>query len=605
MEHKFFEITNFKGISHVKINFEAQPRGSVYTLVGLNESGKTTILEAIDLMNLRSDSLGPQNLLGYAAKDVHELIPISKRSNFNDKIIIKAGYRIDIEDNEKIRKHLKAFHKFELTEDVQDFEIVKSFAFENSEAISNKPSEVWTVKFIGKKKGMKRARALVGEEWGAMAAFMRTMLPSILYFPNFLFEFPDKIYLEDPVTDKAKHAFYRTILQDVLDSIGDNTKLETHVLARAKAGAPHDNRALESVLLNMGGDITKRVFNAWNRIFKRSIGRKEIVVRHDKDEDGAWYLQLRLKDGNEVYSISERSLGFRWFFIFLLFTQYRGYRRDVSNTVLFLLDEPASNLHPSAQTQLLDSFGNFPANTAIIYTTHSHHMINPAWLENTFVVKNEGVEYEAEEDTYSSKKTVIALDRYRNFAAAHPDQSTYYQPVLDVLEYSPSKLENVPSVVMVEGKNDFYTLKYFHEKVLRRPKAINLMPGGGAGSLDNVIRLYLAWGREFIVILDSDTEGDAQKTRYEDLFGVLVGDRIFTLRDIDPAFKKNMEQVLPQADRLLIQTTAYPATVSYKKTHFNRAIQELYLTNRISTISATTIANFEKILEFCEQKLNL
>lgn len=359
-------------------------------------------------------------------------------------------------------------------------------------------------------KRAKKEKLLEGDNWQAAIKHLRTLLPSVLYFPNFLFEFPDRIYLEETEVDDEKHRLYRTILQDVLDSIGDATNLSTHVLARAKAGTKHDRQALDIVLLKMGVNISKTVFENWNRIFKHRAGNREIVVNCDQDEQSKWYLQLRLKDGSELYTIGERSLGFRWFFAFLLLTQYRGFRKNAPKNVLFLFDEPASNLHSSAQTQLLESFGRLAEKCAIMYTTHSHYMINPAWLEGAYVVKNEGLDYNREDD-YKAKNTNITLHRYRQFVAQHPTQTTYFQPVLDVLDYSPGKLENVPNVVMLEGKNDYYTLKYMQERILNRAEEMHLMPGGGAGSLDDVIRLYLAWGREFVVLLDSDKGGSREK----------------------------------------------------------------------------------------------
>ncbi len=320
-------------------------------------------------------------------------------------------------------------------------------------------------------------------------------------------------------------------------------------------------------------------------------------------EEGRWFLQLQLKDSGAYYSISDRSLGFRWFFTFLLLTHYRGFRKTDNDNVIFLFDEPASNLHPSAQAQLLESFGTFPGNSSIIYTTHSHHMINPDWLEGTYVVRNEGVDYEADED-FNAKKTLITLEKYRKFAATHPNQSTYFQPVLDVLNYTPSKLDNVPNVVMVEGKNDYYTLKYFNDKIISPARDINLMPGGGAGSLDEAIRLYLAWGRQFIILLDSDKSGAKEKERYHGLFGALVKGRIFSLEDVEPAWKKKeLENLLDSADRDLIQRTSYPTATKFNKTHFNRAIKELFLTNDVLSLSATTISNFQQILKFCEEQL--
>jgi len=364
----------------------------------------------------------------------------------------------------------------------------------------------------------------------------------------------------------------------------------------------------ESVLSKMGSNISRTVFTNWNRIFKRTSGRKEIVVKiyKEKDAEGQehWYLQLRLKESDEYYSISARSLGFRWFFAFRLLTHYRGFRQGVPDNVLFLFDEPASNLHSTAQSQLLESFAQFPPNSSIVYTTHSHHMINPAWLEGTFVVKNEGLEYDDSYDDYSAANTEITLHKYREFAVKHPNQTNYYQPILDVLDYCPSNLENIPDVVMLEGKNDFYTLKYVNEKIFQNTNNINLMPGAGAGSLDSAIRLYLAWGRNFIVLLDSDEGGRTQKERYQKTFGILVENKIFSLEDINTKWKKKtMEGLFTDSEMDIIQRQSYPDSLKYNKKHFNRAIQEAYLNNKIINLSKTTKSNFERVIEFCNKNL--
>jgi predicted ATP-dependent endonuclease of OLD family len=602
MKHSYFEIHNFKGIDSIRLDFESHPHSNIYTLVGLNESGKTTILEALNFL-AGGSALDPLNLQGYSISDMHGLIPIGKKANFNEEIVVRAGYELDDEDNKGIRNHLWDILHFDLTQNIDKIVLERKYRFQDSKLIEDPTNTYWDAKFIGKKKRGKIERELSGEDWQQAIRYVKKLLPSVLYFPNFLFEFPERIYLEDIEVDDAKHRLYRTILQDVLDSIADGTNLDVHVLARAKSGAPHDRDALDSVRLRMGAHISRTVLENWNLIFKQRAGNMQIDVRCDHDEDNKWYLELRLKDGSEYYKIRERSLGFRWFFAFLLLTQYRGFRRNAPKNVLFLFDEPASNLHSSAQKKLLDTFGELAEKCSIIYATHSHHMINAAWLEGTYVVKNEGLDYNNEED-YNARNTIITLHKYRNFVAQHPDQTNYFQPILDVLDYSPSELENVPNVVMVEGKNDFYTLKYFQDKVLNHADKINLMPGGGSGSLDSPIRLYLAWGRQFIVLLDSDKAGTKEKARYENLFGALVKDRIFLLEDINSSWKKReMESLLEASDQNKIQKSAYPGVASFNKKNFNRAIQELYLTNQQLKLTARTVAKFEKIFKFCSNKL--
>ena len=610
MKHTHFHIYNFKGIADIRFDLMSHPQSHVYTLVGLNESGKTTILEAINFVNYHTETTKALDFPGTFDVDSHDLIPISKKANFTDSIFVEAVYNLDYDDEENIRQFCKKELGFQLTKNLGRIVIKRMYQYTDSKIVANKSVWFWTITLEGKRKGARKPIFLSSQEdeWQPIVAHIRTLLPSIIYFPNFLFEVPDKIYLELTGNDRIAeiHSYYKLILQDILESLDDNLELSRHILLRAKSGDQRQKEHLDAVLLKMGNNITQTIVKQWNQIFGKRLIGKEIRVSWNEDDKGI-YLQMRIRDNNELYKLSERSLGFRWFFAYMLLTQYRGFRKDATGGVLFLLDEPASNLHPSAQSQLLKSFEKLQG-SSIIYTTHSHHMINPAWLEGTYVVKNDGISYEGEDDDYTARNTIITLKRYREFAVEHPDQLTYFKPILDVLDYCPSQLENVPDVVMLEGKNDFYMLKYFTEILLGSSHQLNLMPGGGAGTLDSPIRLYLAWGRDFIVLLDSDDAGTKQRERYINLFGEIVKDRIFTLADIMENWRgKGMEYLIEDEDRKRIQTAIYtqPEGYSFNKTHFNRAIQELYLLKRGIEINENSRKSIEGILGFCADKLGL
>jgi hypothetical protein len=66
---------------------------------------------------------------------------------------------------------------------------------------------------------------------------------------------------------------------------------------------------------------------------------------------------------------------------------------------------------------------------------------------------------------------------------------------------------------------------------------------------------------------------------------------------------KEMEWLIAHNDRLAIQQSAYPKDQSYSKTHFNRAVQELYLTDKRPIVAAQTLQNFQQVIEFCREKL--
>src|SRR5690242_10857904 len=112
MRYTKFIIKNFKGIKELTIDLNKEPKSKVFTLVGLNESGKTSILEAINLLS--------QNVI---QSKRHELIPKSEKINFNQIISVKGELEISEEDFKKIStfvasngyKELVAFDSLEIS----------------------------------------------------------------------------------------------------------------------------------------------------------------------------------------------------------------------------------------------------------------------------------------------------------------------------------------------------------------------------------------------------------------------------------------------------------------------------------------------------------
>lgn len=597
MKFTYFKIENFKGIGKETLDLSKNPDSKVFTLVGLNESGKTTVLEAINYFAYKQESLKALQLDSYEVNDIHRLIPINMRDNFNGFISIEAGVEFDDNDIQAIKKEFKEKQGILLTKYSNKISYTQKYCFKSSIHQSEEDENLWEYDFEGIIKGGRKSRRLVNEEALTVNALIKKRLPSILYFPNFLFEFPEKIYLDSSIND-SKHKFYQKIIQDVLDSLDNDTNIAEHLVKRIKSNDENEKRNLRTLIGKMQKQLTKVIFDKWNQIFNKQITKAEIILLHDTDEKGA-YLEFNIKDDVDTYRIIERSLGFRWFFVYIFLTQFRSYRKEHKNA-FFLFDEPASNLHPSAQLELLKSFERLPK---VLYTTHSHYLINPTWLENTFVIKNEAIEYDKEEE-YKSKNTNIKITKYRDFAVHYPNQTSYFQPILEVLDYRPANLELVPNVLITEGKDDFYIYNYFQEIIIAGQNNLKIVPGTSASNLGNLISLYLGWGRNFIVLLDSDKEGYAQKTRYEDLFGKSISDRILTYKNIHTNWDDfETEDLFSDEDKLSIQQKSYPQDKKYNKKLFNRSIQELYVKNVTITLSNESQQNLEKVVDFLKEKL--
>jgi predicted ATPase len=596
LEYTYFELENFRGIQRLRLDLSASPKQRIFTLVGLNESGKTTILEAINHFTQaghNTETLGPLELPRYAISNLHSLIPIAQRSNFNGVVRCKYGLALDEADVASLTANLKKVRGFKDVTLGNLLEIEQKIVFKDSKHVAAESKVFWVWNRRGRKGKAKLSSVILGDDWVELISSTRKLIPSVLYFPTLLFDFPEKIYLEDSQPPDKKREFYRLVLQDILDATNTGATVTTHIVERAKSVEMSDKRNLDSLLLEMGRHVTKTVFDAWNKTFKTKAQERNIRFKCEKENDGRLYLLLELEDADGQYQLNERSLGFRWFFIFLLLTHYRGFRKGASRNVLFLFDEPASNLHASAQAQLLSSFGTISEKCMIMYTTHSHYMIDAKYLEGTFVIKNEGLHEEEDlNGEYSARKTNITSTKYRTFAVMHPDQTHYYKPVLDVLDYQPGSLENVPNMVMLEGKTDFYVLKYMSEIILKRNRTHHFLPGTGAGNLNCLIQLYLGWGREFRVLLDADKEGAKQKQRYIELFGPTLESRCSTLENVDVAWSGYSLERLFDEDE-----------TKFNKTHFHRAIQEALILNREIVVSNFTRQNFEKLFLFLDREL--
>jgi predicted ATP-dependent endonuclease of OLD family len=604
MRYTSFEITNFRGIENVKLNLVSKPESNIHCLVGLNESGKTTVLEAINYFTYNSDGLNALELKGYSIDDPNSLIPIAKRSNFSSPIKIEIDLDLNESDELFIRKEVKSKHEFAMTRDINKIKITQVLEFENSKFKKN--TNLWSLNIFGKKNGSKKEIYVVKrteqELWLGVLEIIKLRIPEILYFPNFLFDFPERIILDENAdVDKGKHKFYSDIFQDILDSLNNDVNVKTHIVDRAKSSESSDKVSLDQLLLDASRSVSKNVFSQWNNIFKSKYNDKKIVLKYGVDDKSRCYIEFKIEENGAIYNVTERSLGFRWFFVFFLLTYYRARRLSSGGAVLFLFDEPASNLHQSAQAQLLKTFAKISESSQIIYTTHSHHLINPAWLDATHIVRNEGLHSPEEIEDYDSSKTKVLLFPYRSFVTTHPDQRAYFQPILDILDYCPSDFEMVDSVVMTEGKGDFYWLKYFLEIESDKELNYKMLPGTGSGSLHSSIQLYLAWGKNFLVLLDDDAAGKKEKERYIELFGPAVEDKIKTYKDINSDFAGfEVEDLLQKSEVIEIQKLFYPEDSKFNKTHAMRSVQELLAKKTKFTLSESSQKNVSSVLGFCQ-----
>lgn len=583
------EAQNFKGIEHIELNLDNAPFNNVFTLVGINESGKTTILEAINSFEYNEEK--NLSLISNAILPSKEkIIPIKDKINFNGSIKIAFTLLLNENDKKELKEYLLKQFDFELLEEIDVITTEQIYNYKNSNYENT--SYKWNMPLRGKpqKSRTKKMADLGEEEWKKTVEFIKTKMPKILYFPTALFDLPDKIYL-DPINDQDyKSKFYSLVVQDILDSLNEQLNIKEHLVDRINSANPTDKDHVKQVCLRIGRVLSSEILKTWSTVLTNKA--KGIAVDVDKDEKGI-FIEFKIEGEDGFFHLSDRSLGFRWFFVFLLLTQFRGKRKNEDKHIIFLFDEPAANLSQKAQKQLIESLEKISDKCTIIYTTHSQHLINPAWLEGAYIVTNDA--YNGEDEDFVVQDTNINIYRYREFVNLFPQKVSYFQPILDVLEYVPNELDVCDNAIILEGKNDYYTLNYFF-KVLLEKKDLILLPGMSCSNADSLISLYSGWGKEFGVLLDSDEAAKSSKKRYEEKFGFIVNDRIITLKDINSKWtNKNMETILSASDRLKIQKECFPDSKNFSKNMYNKSIQELLMRNKKIEVSDEVKNTFEDI----------
>ena len=224
-------------------------------------------------------------------------------------------------------------------------------------------------------------------------------------------------------------------------------------------------------------------------------------------------------------------------------------------------------------------------------------MINPRWLEGAYIVQNRAIKYDNElssPQAYQQRETDIKVLAYRRFVGENPDKSTYYQPILDALDYSPSSIEHQSETVMVEGKSDFYVFTYFKNVVLNEQRKLQFLPSSGANDLGPLISLYLGWGLTFKVLLDGDKKGKEAKKRYMDEW-YLDDFTVSTIGEIDGKLtNKRLEDLISKEGKQIIKEHLGIGKLTKKQiAHF---FQEKLARNEEVSFDEATLSNFRLVI---------
>ena len=547
MIYRQFKISRFRGVTEVTVSLV---RGDLVLLVGLNESGKTTILRAIEAFDFRNDP-APPHLARF-------LSSVRNKSDLltNEPAIITAEMELDspLKLADVARGILGSLRR-----DIERRRILDDLVSTLNKARHLRISRVFPFRNGTPREPHYRIEAdhafLDDDAAAAVAQRLVELSPFILYFEDFTDQIPERIF-----TAHSNDAF-NPDWYDIIDGLFFHTSsqysIDTFKKLHSK-GKPRPDDA---------GTVMRRVNNTLDDVFTRKwenlSGVRDISATQLISNFGARSPHFEIKvtdtDGT-TYSVDERSKGALWYLSFLMKTEFRRKKmRQDSGKPIFLIDEPASNLHSTAQTNMLGDFRQLVEDTSVIYTTHSQYLVSLENIRNTYVISRED--------------GVVHATKWGEYLRQDAPQVSHYQPLANVLQLIPNSL-SVPwdTAVITEGPSDRHALLVMHRVLFGEDPSWVIYPGTNAFNLRPLISLNLGWGSEFRVLLDSDDAGKEAQERYMEEFGL---DKSIIM--LLPEDSKKIEGYFTESERKALYELAFEEvkTGDVTKNEFKSALSVL------------------------------
>ena len=526
MKYKSFRIKNYKAIKDLTIEVD---KPKLTPIIGLNETGKSSILQAMfsfdytndeqyngefvnisyiknkfnnkslteieaEIANIDTDIIIENALDYFMKKKKDQFFTMSHYSS-------KNGFRE--EEYLKPIKELiftKLKNLFSNSHDTDTLKIKRTFNTENSHyTLENINFE--TINEEITTNGYNEEKIMIHIE---LSEFSQMVIRSIVFY------LPNIIYIDDfkdivPEEIKKGSQWYPYI-EEIFEKNNENID----------KFSKYDLSDRQTVLADIKDDLNESLSQLWDKMHISQTIRNEfktldIDLRFENNIFQFLVVDLREKRENGksrevVFPINMRSKGFQWFFNFFIKMKYNWKHTDDEDYgSIILLDEPGVYLHTTFQSELVKLLRDLSKNNIIFYTTHLENMVNPK------VVKIAEINVAKRNNEDVTIEKITKIDDNKNLGEI--------TPIINAL-----KIDNFPlvhyneKIIITEGMTDKIFLNLLQEAELW-DKSIKIIPGSGVSNLGTLISLSIGITSKYVVIFDSDKAGREHFENYKKNFG--------------------------------------------------------------------------------------
>lgn len=505
---KKVKIENFKSIKEIEIPFDKVGNSYTKIFVGINESGKSNILEALsffdapeapvsfdDYCNRKMEdskccdiyfSLGFEEGESDALQEtINKCVSAECNIEFSISNIIKNIYL------SKVSSRFEFVYNYDILLNCSDL-YIKSSKVSGEEIISivEKSQKTDEYELLTENNFDDYLYDIVTDFLEEHEPFVSEWKPSneyLLYNAN-LTTFKDNPNSNKPLYNIFKLSGYKdkNAIIEAIDKI-TNARNRSQLVSK------------------LNESLNEYIGNVWNNNI-------DIII--EITETGNFSLLIKDKgkeNRHDRFSITERSEGAKQFLSLILSLSIETSNHDRKNE-LILIDEPEVHLHPSGIRDLSQELLKIGKDNYVFLATHSPFMIDKKHKERHYIVKK-------------NKKAITEITRINEADNIIDDEVlkeafgiNVYQDLLN------------PHSVLVEGASDKLILQKAF-KLLKR-EDIGITNGHGS-NIDTLASKMNFDGISVLVVTDDDKEGRKYKENILKIGGAFNDDTVFTIRDLE------------------------------------------------------------------------
>lgn len=541
---KKIEILKYKSFTSSQV---VDIEDDLTVLVGMNESGKTSVLECLAKTNyFENDSKFTFNqTLDFPRKEKKAV----DRSGEDPKAII-CTYElsvelIDIIENEIGKGSWTGTNELLITTHYSDSESVAGVKINFEKFIKYLKISELSIEIISQLKEIKTKTEFDklkennpdNEQLNLFSKYFSTdlkwstfieayiykniispKLPKFIYYDEY-YQLPSRIVLENLILeedeelgDELKTAKALMDLAEIdIEELIKSDDFEEYIAELEATEAIISDTLFEYWSANNNLNIEFKIDKKLKKV-KRTVNLRGYSGEVEDIQIAEHVLDIRVKNSKTKVSLplQNRSKGFNWFFSFLVW--FNKIQADSNSTYILLLDEPGLNLHATAQADLLNFLESLTDRYQIVYSTHSPFMVQADRLHRVRTV-------------FSDSDTSIVTESIQQ-----KDPNTLF-PLQAALGYDIAQnLFISKRNLLVEGVSDLMYLTKIseHLKSINRiglNEDITIVPSGGLDKVASFISLLRGSKLSIFCLLDSFTDQKSKSKLDKMIIEKIISDK--------------------------------------------------------------------------------